>query len=76
MIEKLLFSKDEATEILGVSLGRLNQSIYSGEIPVKRIGRRVLIPRSSLEAFSRIEEPANAEAMKEAVKESEAEECR
>jgi excisionase family DNA binding protein len=56
MIEKLLFSKDEAAEILGVSLGRLNQSIYSGEIPIKRIGRRVLIPRSSLEAFSRIDE--------------------
>ena len=59
MTEKLLFSKYEAAQILGLGLGRLDLSIRNGELLVRRVGRRVLIPRESLEAFSRADKPEN-----------------
>ena len=75
MTEKLLFSKYEAAQILGLGLGRLDLSIRNGELLVRRVGRRVLIPRESLEAFSRAENPGSAEARIRMVRESEAPKC-
>jgi len=54
---KLLFSQKQSACILGVSLRTLQNLIASNQIPVRRIGRRVLIHRKALEAFARRDHP-------------------
>ena len=46
-----LLDRREAAKALSISLRKLEGLILAGEIPVRRIGRRVLVPRKSLEAF-------------------------
>lgn len=46
-------SKQEAAHMLGVSLRTIDRLIALKELPVRRLGRRVLIPRTSLESFLR-----------------------
>jgi excisionase family DNA binding protein len=48
--EKLTYNVSEAAIRLGVSLPSLYQAIRKGEVPVIRIGHRILIPISALEA--------------------------
>jgi excisionase family DNA binding protein len=48
---KLAYSKAEATAILGVSLRTIDNLIAHKEITVRRVGRRVLIPLTSMTAF-------------------------
>jgi excisionase family DNA binding protein len=48
----LLVSKREAAKALSISLRKLEQLISSEELPVRRIGRRVLVARRSLEKFA------------------------
>ena len=52
--KKLLFSKDESAQVLGVCLQTINHLISRGELRVRRLGRRVLIPRSEVERFAGI----------------------
>ena len=47
--EKLTLNVSEAAVRLGVSKPTLYQAIKKGEVPVIRIGHRVLIPISALE---------------------------
>jgi excisionase family DNA binding protein len=49
---KLLYSRKEAAQLLSVSLRSLDSLILRLELPVKRVGRRVLISRQSLEKFA------------------------
>jgi excisionase family DNA binding protein len=51
-MECLLLGKSEAAPFLGISVRTLDALIARGEIEVKRIGRRVLIPRAELERFA------------------------
>ena len=44
-------SRNEAARQLGVSLRTLARLIASGEIAIVRIGRRVLVPQSAIDAF-------------------------
>jgi excisionase family DNA binding protein len=53
MTGKILYSRQEAAELLSLSLRSVVMLIDRGELPVRRIGRRVLVPRASLEAFAR-----------------------
>ena len=53
MTGKILYSRQEAAELLSLSLRSVVVLIDRGELPVRRIGRRVLVPRASLEAFAR-----------------------
>jgi excisionase family DNA binding protein len=50
---KLLHSKTEAAHMLNVSLRTIDNLIAFKELPVRRIRRRVLIPRSALVSFAR-----------------------
>ena len=52
-VPNLLFSQKESARILGVSLRTLQNLISAKELPVRRIGRRVLIHRNDLEVFAR-----------------------
>jgi excisionase family DNA binding protein len=50
---KLLFSQKEAALILGVSLRTIQNLIFAKQLPIRRIGRRVLVHRKHLEDFAR-----------------------
>lgn len=47
--ERLTLTVDEAAERLGLSRPVAYQAVKRGEIPVIRIGRRILIPIAALE---------------------------
>ncbi len=53
MTDRLLISKREAAAMLGLSMRTLNTLIAMQELPVRRVGRRCLIERRSLEQFAR-----------------------
>lgn len=57
MTEKLLYSRMEASALLSVSLRTLINLVNRGELPVRRIGRRVMIHRAALEQFARRDHP-------------------
>jgi excisionase family DNA binding protein len=58
---KLLFTKKEAAAALSVSVRTLENYIRLKELVSRKIGKRRLIPRASLEQFARRdhESPAN-----------------
>jgi excisionase family DNA binding protein len=47
----IAMTKQEAAQMLGVSLSTIDRLIALRELHVRRLGRRVLIPRSSLDAL-------------------------
>ncbi len=47
--ERLAHSRTEAAVLIGVSLFTIEKLINAGELRCKRVGRRVLIPRTELE---------------------------
>ena len=51
MTEKLAYSIDEAATALSLSRSAVKEEIYQGRIEFKRVGRRVLIPKWSLENY-------------------------
>lgn len=53
----ITLSKQEAARLLGISLRTIDRLIALKELPVRRLGRRVLIPRASLESFLRSDHP-------------------
>ena len=57
-IEVLLFSKKTAAAMLGLGVRSLEYLIAAKEIEVRRVGRRILIPRKSLEKFAMRDHPS------------------
>jgi excisionase family DNA binding protein len=49
----ILVGKRQAASLLAVSVRTIENLIKSKELPARRIGRRVLIPRQSLIEFAR-----------------------
>ena len=49
--EKLTYTIDEAARLLGISRNSAYEAARRGELPAIRLGRRILIPRSRLEAM-------------------------
>ena len=52
MSDTILLSKREAARSLSISVRTLDSLIAANEIPTRRIGRRVLVARHSLEQFA------------------------
>src|SRR5277367_5205501 len=50
---KLQYSREEAAEMLSVSPRTLDRLIAEKQLPIRRIGRRVLITHNALEQFTR-----------------------
>ena len=59
-LEALAMSKVEAAQMLGVSVRTVDRLIALKELPVRRLGRRVLIARNSLQALLRTDHPTKA----------------
>ncbi len=55
--ELIALSKQEAAHMLGVSLRTIDRLIALKELQVRRLGRRVLIPRTALENFMHKDHP-------------------
>jgi excisionase family DNA binding protein len=50
---KLLYDKKDAAELLSISVRSIDYLIAEGQLRVRRVGRRVLIPYQSLQQFTR-----------------------
>jgi excisionase family DNA binding protein len=50
---KLLLSKKDAAALLSLSIRSVEYLIANKEITARRVGKRILIPRQSLEQFAR-----------------------
>ena len=48
-IERKTMTITEASEVLGVSRNKAYEAARRGQIPVIRIGKRLLVPRAALE---------------------------
>ena len=59
-LEALAMSKVEAARMLGVSLRTVDRLIALKQLPVRRLGRRVLIPRNGLHTLLRTDHPTKA----------------
>ena len=51
MSKKLTYTVREVTELLGISRSSAYECVRRGEIPALAFGRRVVVPRSALEAL-------------------------
>lgn len=51
-LDKLLYSKEETAEIIGLSKHTISRDIARGLIQVRHYGRRVLVPRSEIERIA------------------------
>ena len=58
--EKLTLSVPEAAKLLGIGRNLCYSRVRVGEIPAIRIGRRILVPRSSLERLLADPKPLNS----------------
>lgn len=56
-LHKLQYSREEAAELLCISLRTLDRVIAEKRLPVRRIGRRVLITYEALLAFTKRDHP-------------------
>jgi excisionase family DNA binding protein len=59
-MEKILVSKKEAAAALGISLRTVENLIARKELDARRIGRRRLVPKASLEKLARRDVPSPA----------------
>jgi excisionase family DNA binding protein len=58
--EALALSQREAARMLGVSPRTVDGLIALQRLPVRRLGRRVLIPRNGLQNLLRADQPTQA----------------
>jgi excisionase family DNA binding protein len=49
--EPLAYRPTEAAVLLGLSKARVYELINSGDLPARRVGRRILVPRDELVAW-------------------------
>ena len=67
-VEKILYDRRSAAAALSVSIRTIDAFLARGEFQTRRIGRKVLIPRSELVRFARADhfgpvyQPALSEA--------------
>ena len=54
---KLLVSREEAAEILSLSIRSIDYLLASKELPFRKIGTRTMIPLSALQSFARMHHP-------------------
>jgi excisionase family DNA binding protein len=48
---RLVFTVEEAAQLLGISRSFAYEAVQRGDIPSMRIGRRILVPKAALQRF-------------------------
>ena len=61
--EKLVLNAGQVSKLLGLSRGSVYRGILTGEIPSVKVGKRLLIPRRSLEKWLAQEASESANAL-------------
>jgi hypothetical protein len=56
-VEKFLFKRSEAAYSLGLSIRSIDYLITKGELAVRHVGSKRLVPRESLRLFARGHHP-------------------
>jgi len=56
--DRILYSRKEAAAQLSVCLSTIDQLIVRGDLKVRRIGKRLLVPRKELERLAGRDVPA------------------
>jgi len=51
--DRLVFTVEEAAQLLGISRSFAYEAVQKGEIPSMRIGRRILVPKAALDRLLR-----------------------
>jgi excisionase family DNA binding protein len=51
-MEAMLLSREDAAAVLGLGRRTIDGLIARGELRIRRVGRRVLIPRKEVERFA------------------------
>ena len=59
MEDKLTLSVEEAAKVLGISRNLCYDRVKTGEIPVIKIGKRLLVPKKALEKLLSEPRPLN-----------------
>lgn len=49
--DRLVFTVEEAAQLLGISRSFAYEAVQHGEIPSMRIGKRILVPKAALQRF-------------------------
>jgi excisionase family DNA binding protein len=57
--KRLVFTVEEAAQLLGISRSFAYEAVQRGEIPSMRIGRRILVPKAALQRFLNAEGSAD-----------------
>ncbi len=70
MNEKILYTRNEAAQLLSISLRTLDGLQQRKEIQTRRVGRRVLIHRNELEKFCRRDHSGRGRTPTEPAKEA------
>jgi len=60
--ERLTFTVEETAKLLGIGRQLAYDRVKTGEIPVIKIGRRLLVPRAALEKLLAEPQPLNLTA--------------
>ena len=57
--EKLTLAVDETAKCLGIGRNSAYEAIARGEIPVVKVGKRLLVPKAALETLLAVGQPKN-----------------
>jgi excisionase family DNA binding protein len=61
MTDRLTYTVAEAGQLLGIGRGSAYQAARAGELPIVKVGRRLLVPRAALMSLLNADEPADNE---------------
>lgn len=57
VVDRLTYTISEAAQAIGIGRSTIYKLINEGELPIVRLGKRVLIPRASILELLRMEAP-------------------
>lgn len=57
-VDRVTYTVEEAARLLGIGRNTAYEAVARGEVPVIRVGRRLLVPRAALERLMEPSVPA------------------
>lgn len=56
-VQKLLYSRKDTARALSLSVRSIDYLIYTGRLPTRRVGGKILVPVSDIRRFARTDHP-------------------